>query len=1010
MIAHYISGRHTILLLLLQCLFILTVGAAGAQASYWVNGEVTDYEGWGVDGAAIYKNGILVTTSGPTGDFGFFADAGESFAITAQAFCRDFTSYQVTNLSANIWDADLQCLGGTTFEITGRVLDSSGYPVSGVQFFEFPYFPGTDYNGEFSLTASCYDIHFLTPYLECMTFQPACHAIFHPIESDLQLDFVAQGLSYEVKGVVHDEIGHPLSGVKIDGFSPNNVYTDSDGVFARMVPCGSSYTLSAEAADHTFTPAQIAVGPVSTNVNLGEHAFVTEPGLEFINEIELQGWAKTIAASGSYIYCGAGGRLHVINCSDGDDPVLVGSTNVLTGTISDFQIEGCLAYIICHYSSPNPPHLVIVDLSDPSAPTVTGSVALQHSPEAISVWENTVYVADLTNLIVFDVSDPSAPTEITRLETSGLRNAVVCYPNLYVSSLHTLYTYGIANPVQPLLLGSVPLDENAHVYAMKVKGTTLYVPAMEYFYTFDISSPSSPQLLDTLYQENAFWRDVAFADQHAYLAYYGQGVTVVNITNPSNLISWGTSLTEFHTSGHTAYQLAVNGSNLYLAASAFGGMSTCSILDSDVDVSIGSVADITAVPGHEKVTVSWTDPSDTDLDEVEVWRGLWHDSVDGSSVYPEYSHIPTSTVPSRPATRAEAFASQQWSLVGTVDADTEVFVDEIVPRGIYYYEVFPIDERNNVGAAAVANDLATNYYLGDVEPGGAYDGWVDISDFAAFGASYNNGEGDEDYNAECDIATATPGKADLGIPQPDDFVGASDIARFAANFNQVSPNKKTIIAGSPTAYLTSIQNGSENWSLRLMEPCSRMKVIRLRLDVVSGDQIDIQLGEMLRNASNKPFVFMDRAANDICVAAPGAGAVLEGDGVLFEVNMPRGKTIDDIEIEIVGPDFAAVEHSLDSELSELPSHYDLVGNYPNPFNPSTDIRFAVPSRQFVQLEVFDVRGHMIRQLLHEELEAGYHSISWDGRDGRGRNVAAGVYLARIKAGEWSDAVRMTLVK
>jgi len=81
-----------------------------------------------------------------------------------------------------------------------------------------------------------------------------------------------------------------------------------------------------------------------------------------------------------------------------------------------------------------------------------------------------------------------------------------------------------------------------------------------------------------------------------------------------------------------------------------------------------------------------------------------------------------------------------------------------------------------------------------------------------------------------------------------------------------------------------------------------------------------------------------------------------------------------------------------------------LSNYPNPFNPSTTIRYTLASPQSVTLAVFDVGGRLVRSLESGARTAGEHEQRWDGRDNRGRPVASGVYYARL-AGETQTLTR-----
>ena len=95
----------------------------------------------------------------------------------------------------------------------------------------------------------------------------------------------------------------------------------------------------------------------------------------------------------------------------------------------------------------------------------------------------------------------------------------------------------------------------------------------------------------------------------------------------------------------------------------------------------------------------------------------------------------------------------------------------------------------------------------------------------------------------------------------------------------------------------------------------------------------------------------------------------------------------------------------------LPAANSLGAGYPNPFNPATTIAFSLAEPEAVDLAVYDLTGRLVRVLLAgESMTAGEHAAVWTGRDDRGRDLAAGVYLVRLKAGDFSAVRRLTLIK
>lgn len=90
----------------------------------------------------------------------------------------------------------------------------------------------------------------------------------------------------------------------------------------------------------------------------------------------------------------------------------------------------------------------------------------------------------------------------------------------------------------------------------------------------------------------------------------------------------------------------------------------------------------------------------------------------------------------------------------------------------------------------------------------------------------------------------------------------------------------------------------------------------------------------------------------------------------------------------------------------------LLGNVPNPFNPSTTIRFSVPAgpARPYNLRVYDVQGRLVRELASGEIGGGVHDVRWDGRDARGVPTSSGIYLYRLEVGQDRLTGKMALLK
>ena len=102
---------------------------------------------------------------------------------------------------------------------------------------------------------------------------------------------------------------------------------------------------------------------------------------------------------------------------------------------------------------------------------------------------------------------------------------------------------------------------------------------------------------------------------------------------------------------------------------------------------------------------------------------------------------------------------------------------------------------------------------------------------------------------------------------------------------------------------------------------------------------------------------------------------------------------------------------LGNELSALqPNRFSLHQNYPNPFNPVTKITFELAKSEFVSLNVYDVNGNLVKNLINREKVPGEYDVNWDGTNNAKENVAGGVYFYRIDTDSYSSTKKMILLK
>jgi hypothetical protein len=136
------------------------------------------------------------------------------------------------------------------------------------------------------------------------------------------------------------------------------------------------------------------------------------------------------------------------------------------------------------------------------------------------------------------------------------------------------------------------------------------------------------------------------------------------------------------------------------------------------------------------------------------------------------------------------------------------------------------------------------------------------------------------------------------------------------------------------------------------------------------------------------------------------------DSIKFRVNPPFTTaltTVNDSSVALVYPTTFSITNPVltgtGNNLSELPKEFKLYDNYPNPFNPTTTIKYDIANNSFVKLTIYDLTGKEIETLVSDNMQAGRYEATWSGS-----NYASGIYFAKIEAGSFKHIIKMVMVK
>jgi hypothetical protein len=126
---------------------------------------------------------------------------------------------------------------------------------------------------------------------------------------------------------------------------------------------------------------------------------------------------------------------------------------------------------------------------------------------------------------------------------------------------------------------------------------------------------------------------------------------------------------------------------------------------------------------------------------------------------------------------------------------------------------------------------------------------------------------------------------------------------------------------------------------------------------------------------------------------------VQQEGELGEVVLLNGFTIESGTV-------LAVQGATD----EVPADFEMSQNFPNPFNPSTEIQFQIPRKEHIEIRIFNLLGEKVRTLVDDEYGSGYHRLNWNGKNDYGIDMPSGIYFYRIAAGSFVDIKKMSLLR
>ena len=186
---------------------------------------------------------------------------------------------------------------------------------------------------------------------------------------------------------------------------------------------------------------------------------------------------------------------------------------------------------------------------------------------------------------------------------------------------------------------------------------------------------------------------------------------------------------------------------------------------------------------------------------------------------------------------------------------------------------------------------------------------------------------------------------------------------------------------------------------------------------VEGVLVNARIGEDIEVSAvtdeQGRFVLQDLPAGEYKIHATGVGyadAYYGGSSLenAASVTVGNGEDAQGLTLTLETDNVTGVD---DGGVESVPQTFELFQNYPNPFNPETTIKYQLSAPAEVTLRIFNLLGQEVATLVDKQQAAGVYAVKWDGKDQFGREVASGIYIFQIKAGDsFKMSRRMLLLK
>ena len=694
------------------------------------------------------------------------------------------------------------------------------------------------------------------------------------------------------------------------------------------------------------------------------------------------GEIRAVANYGDLVYYGIGSVFTITSFEDPANPYTAASIT-LDDMVEDivWKVSSGVTYAFVSGSSLN-----ILDVTNPTAPTLLSTTALSGYGEGLAVSGDYAYMAvGSSGMQIIDISNPASPTSVATLaggSGSGYAEGInVSSPYAYLGNGAGTEIFDITDPTNAFLAGT--LENDGWIQdAMPISNYVYSCDWSNGIDIIDVSDPTNPTYVSTL--TNSINADIMFDGNYGYIASKQDGLTVIDVSDPGAPTTIATYDTDGSVRKVSFGSISMNGTQTgHIFGAETSLLSAVNVTDPNNMSVSGAVA--VAAPAH----------------------GLAYSSfLSGNTAYVSYRYHVRAIDITTPSAMTEL--GSMW-IEDTAMVKKVVAKDNIVFAATRYGGLRPInfeDQANPAFLTTVIEDRTND---------------VAISGNYIYAATANNGIG------IVNVATAnSPTLVGYATGSTDNGRYGEGVAAFgntmvqstwgALYFYDISSPE------SPTLQDTVALVTGTSW-LSLDDGHAYVHDFdTLRIYDISDLTNVTQVSSVFTNGSwdgdafrAEDYVYVNIENNGIkvydvtVITAPvevasydplnTARAITARDGYAYVAEKAGGFSVYSNNLVL----------STDNTVG-LPTEFMLAQNYPNPFNPSTTISYTIAQNAHVKLEIVNLVGNTVRTLLNTRVPSGNHSIVWNGSTNDGKMVTSGIYFYKISVGEITESRKMMFLK